>query len=137
MFKKVIFSIMAIAAVLTFAGNMTSCTPQQSGTVMYSVEMGSFFDNMDVLRNAIEKDFVKEGFQWAGAGHNYILEGEVKACNKKAETIFKKCCQAVDKDRSLLSLPLALKGVTISMVYIYGSSEEHELCTYTFVEEDK
>ena len=92
---------------------------------------------MDILRNAVEKDFEAKGLQWAGAGHNYMLEGEVKACNKKATAIFKECCKAVDQDRSKLALPLALKGVTISMVYCYGSSEEHELTTYTFVEEDK
>ena len=128
---------MAVAALLTTAGLMTSCKTVQMGTVLYSVNMGSFEDNMDILRNAIEKDFEAKGLQWAGAGHNYMLEGEVEDCNKKATAIFKECCKAVDKDRSKLSLPLALKGVTISMVYCYGSSEEHELTTYTFVEEDQ
>jgi len=137
MFKKVIFCIMAVAAILTTAGIMTSCKPVQSGTILYNVDMGSFEDNMDILRNAIEKDFEKQGLQWAGGGHNYMLEGEVKACNKKAAAIFQNCCLAVDKDRSRLSLPLALKGVTISFMYTYGSNEEHELSTYTFVEEDK
>lgn len=116
---------------------MTSCAPEQRGDVIYSVNMGDFFDNMDILRNAIEKDFEKEGFTWLGSGHYYVLNGEVKACNKKAEAIFKKCCQAVDKDRTKISLPLALKGVTISMDYSYGGDKEQQLCTYTFVEEDK
>jgi hypothetical protein len=137
MLKKLIFGIMAVAAILTTAGMMTSCEPQQYGTVLYTVNMGTFDDNMDVLRNAVEKDFEAKGLEWAGAGHNYVLEGEVKACNKKATAIFQECCKAVDQDRSKLALPLALKGVTISMVYCYGSSEEHELTTYTFVEEDK
>ena len=137
MLKKLIIGIMAVAAVLTTTGLMTSCNPVESGTVLYTVNMGSFEDNMDILRNAVEKDFEAKGFKWAGAGHNYILEGEVKACNKKATAIFQECCKAVDQDRSKLSLPLALKGVTISLVYCYGNSDEHELSTYTFVEEDK
>lgn len=137
MLKKAIFCIMAVAAILTTAGIMTSCAPVQSGTVLYSIDMGSFEDNMDILRNAVEKDFEKQGLQWAGAGHNYLLEGEVNACNRKASAIFKNCCEAVDKDRSKLALPLALKGVTISLNYTYGNSEEHQLSTYTFVQEDK
>ena len=137
MFKKIIFGIIAVAAILTTAGMMTSCNPVEYGTVLYSVDMGSFDDNMDILRNAVEKDFVAKGFKWAGSGHNYILEGEVKACNRKATAIFQECCKAVDQDRSKVALPLALKGVTISLVYCYGSSEEHQLTTYTFVEEDK
>lgn len=137
MLKKLIFGIMAVAAILTTAGMMTSCEPVQSGTVLYSVDMGSFEDNMDVLRNAIEKDFEAKGLEWTGGGHYYVLEGEVKACNRKATAIFQECCQAVDKDRSKLALPLALKGVTISMVYCYGDSKDRQLTTYTFVEEDK
>jgi hypothetical protein len=137
MLKKIFMGLMAVAVVLTVSGIMTSCEPVQSGTVLYTVKMGSFEDNMDVLRNAIEKDFEKEGFTWAGAGHNYILEGEVKSCNKKATAIFQKCCKAVDDDRSKMSVPLALKGVTVYMVYCYGSSEENDLTSYTFVGEDK
>ena len=136
MIKKIFIGIMAIVAVLTVAGTMTSCEPVQSGTILYNVDMKEFDDNMDLLRNAVEKDFESLGLKWAGAGHNYMLEGEVKACNKKAAAIFEQCCKAVDKDRSRLSLPLALKGQTIALMYTYGSSEEHELCTYTFVEED-
>lgn len=137
MLKKLVFGIMAVAAMLTSAGVMTSCEPVQSGTVMYTVDMGSFFDNMDILRNAIEKDFEAKGLQWAGSGHYYILEGEVKACNKKATAVFQECCKAVDKDRSKMALPLKLKGVTISLNYTYGGSQDSELSTYTFVEEDK
>ena len=137
MFKRLIFGIMAVAAILTTAGLMTSCEPVEMGTVLYKVDMGSFEDNMDILRNAVEKDFEAKGLQWAGAGHNYMLEGVVKDCNKKAAAVFQECCKAVDDDRSKLALPLALKGVTISFVYCYGSSDEHELSTYTFVKEDK
>ena len=137
MFKKIIFGIMAVAAVLTTAGLMTSCEPVQSGTVLYSVDMGSFEDNMDVLRDAVEHDFEAKGLEWTGGGHYYVLEGEVKACNRKATAIFQECCKAVDQDRSKLALPLALKGVTISMVYCYGDSKDRQLTTYTFVEEDK
>ena len=137
MFKKFFMGLMAAAVVLTVAGIMTSCNPVQEGTILYTVDMGSFEDNMDILRNAVEKDFEKEGLTWAGAGHNYMLEGEVKACNKKAAAIFQKCCKAVDDDRTKISLPLALKGVTIRMMYTYGSNEEKELSAYTFVKEDK
>jgi len=138
MMKKILFSLMAAAAILTVAGTMTSCEKVESGTVLYSVDMGTFEDNMDVLRNAVEKDFISQGLKWAGAGHNYILEGEVKECNKKATAIFQSCCKAVDQDRSRLAVrQLAIKGQTIKLVYCYGSSEEHELSTYTFVEEDQ
>ena len=137
MFKRLIFGIMAVAAILTTAGLMTSCEPVEMGTVLYKVDMGSFEDNMDILRNAVEKDFEAKGLKWAGAGHNYMLEGVVKDCNKKAAAVFQECCKGVDEDRSKLALPLALKGVTISIVYCYGSSDEHELSTYTFVKEDK
>ena len=137
MFKRLIFGIMAVAAILTTAGLMTSCEPVEMGTVLYKVDMGSFEDNMDILRNAVEKDFEAKGLKWAGAGHNYMLDGVVKDCNKKAAAVFQECCKAVDEDRSKLALPLALKGVTISIVYCYGSSDEHELSTYTFVKEDK
>lgn len=137
MFKKIFTGIMAFVVVMTVAGIMTSCEPIQRGDILYNVDMGEFEDNMDVLRNAIEKDFETLGLNWAGAGHTYMLNGEVKSCNKLATQIFQQCCKAVDQDRSKLSLPLALKGQTIYLMYTYGSNEEKELSSYTFVEEDK
>ena len=137
MFKKIFIGIMAIVAVLTVAGTMTSCKPVQGGTVLYSVDMRDFDDNMDLLRNAIEKDFESLGLKSAGTAHDYVLEGELEACNKKAAAIFEQCCKAVDKDRTKVPVALALKGQTIAMNYIYGGNDEKVLCTYTFVEEDK
>ena len=136
MLKKIFISVMAVVAILTVSGLMTSCEPVRTGTLLYDIDMKGFDDNMDLLRNAIEADFEAKGLKWAGSGHTYMLEGEVKACNKKAAAIFTECCQAVDKDRSKLPLPLALKGETIGFRYTYGQ-EEAELTTYTFVEEDK
>jgi len=137
MFKKIFFGIMAIVAVLTVAGTMTSCKPVKSGTSLYEIDMKGFDDNGDLLRNAIEADFEKLGFTWSGGGHYYILEGEVNACNKKAVSIFQQCCKAVDQDRSKLPLPLALKGQTIALKGQYANEPVQELSTYTFVEEDK
>ena len=104
---------------------------------MYCVETndGDFFDNMDVLKNAIEDSFVPGGMQQA-SDHYYVLEGEVNACNKKATTIFQNRCKEIDKDRSQLSLPLAIKGVTVKLMYTYGGSKDTQLSTYTFKEND-
>ena len=127
--------IMAIVAVLAVAGTMTSCNVK-SGTNLYEVDMKGFDDNMDVLRNAIEKDFEKLGLKWSGGSHIYVLTGEVNSCNRLATQIFQQCCKAVDKDRSCLSVPLALKGKTIALKHTYADQPEEELSTYTFVEED-
>ena len=137
MFKKIFFGIMAIVAVMTVAGTMTSCKPVKSGTNLYEVEIKGFDDNMDLLRNAVEKDFEKLGLAYSGGSHIYVLEGEVKKCNKLATDVFQQCCKAVDQDRSKLALPLALKGKTIALKHTYGGEPEEELSTYTFVEEDK
>jgi len=136
MFKKVFVGIMAVVAILAVAGTMTSCNVE-TGTILYTVDMRDFDDNMDLLRNAIEKDFIELGLKDAGASHTFMLEGEVKSCNKLASEIFQQCCKAVDNDRSRIPLPLALKGQTIALMYTYGSNDEHELSTYTFVGEDK
>ena len=136
MLKKILFCIVAIATVLTVGTSLTSCE-HKSGTVIYSVNTGDFFDNMDVLKNAIEKGFEEGGMKRLGSGHNYILEGEVNSCNNKAKSIFKSSCEAVDKDRSKMALPLAIKGVTVKLMYTYGGDPEAELTSYTFVEEDK
>jgi len=136
MVKKIFIGIMAFIAVLAVSGVMTSCNVK-SGTSLYEIDMKDFDDNMDILRNAIEADFEKLGLAWSGGGHYFIMEGEVNACNKKAASIFQQCCKAVDKDRSKLSLPLALKGKTIALKGQYANEPSQEVSTYTFVEEDK
>ena len=136
MIKKIFIGIMAVAAILTVAGTMTSCEPVKSGTILYEIDTRNFPDNMDLLKNAIERDFETLGLRHEGDGHIYVLEGEVKACNSKAAAIFQQCCKAVDQDRSRLSLPLALKGETIAFIYTYAGVDA-ELSTYTFVEEDQ
>ena len=133
--KKIFLSIVAIVAVLTVAVCMTSCE-RKSGTIIYSVDTGNFFDNMDVLKNAIEKGLEEGGMKWLGSGHYYVLEGEVNSTNNKAKTIFQNSCKAVDKDRSKMALPLAIKGVTVKLKYTYGGDPDAELSSYTFVEED-
>ena len=135
MFKKLFMGIMAIVAVVAVAGTMTSCSVK-AGTSIYEVDMKGFDDNMDILRNAIEKDFETLGFTREG-DHYFILNGEVNSNNKKAAAIFQQCCKAVDKDRSKLSLPLALKGQTIALKGQLANEPSQEISTYTFVEEDK
>lgn len=133
---KKIFSLLAILGVLTFSGvTSTSCQPVEGGDVMYNVDTGDFFDNMDILTSAIDKGFEQAGFRRATeTSHYWILTGEKNACNKKATETFTKRCQEIDKDRSQMMLPLALKGVTIKLIYTYSGT--HDLAIYTFVEED-
>jgi len=137
MLKKFFLSFLAIVVVMTVAVSMTSCE-QKSGTVIYSVDTGNFFDNMDVLKDAIEEGLVQGGMKrLSESNHYYVLEGEVNSCNNKAKSIFQNSCQAVDKDRSKMALPLAIKGVTVKLKYSYGGDPEADLTSYTFVEEDK
>ncbi len=130
---KKIFAVLAAALALTAAGVLShSCAPVESGDVLYSVEV-SFFDNMDILTSAIDKGFEDAGFT-AVSTHIWLLRGEKNACNKKAKDIFLSRCEAIDKDRNLMAFPLALKGETVKLSYTF--SGDHELSSYTFVEED-
>lgn len=131
---KKIFSVFAIFGILTFMGlSTTSCEKTETGDVMYHVDEGDFFDNMDILAYSIDKGFEDAGFTSVST-HYWKLTGEKKACNKKATEVFQNRCKAIDKDRSQILLPLALKGVTVTLIYTYQG--DYELSTYTFVEED-
>lgn len=131
---KKIFTVFAIFGILTFMGlSTTSCKTVEKGDVMYHVDEGDFFDNMDILAYSIDKGFEDAGFTNLST-HYWKLNGEKNACNAKATETFQNRCKAIDKDRSLIALPLALKGVTVKLIYTWDG--DHELSTYTFVEED-
>lgn len=126
--------LLALAATLV-ALLVSSCQPIEMGTVMYHVDLGNFFDNMDILAYSIDKGFESAGLTKLEVGvHYWTLNGEKNSCNKKAQQAFLDRCKVIDKDRSQLLVPLALKGVTIKLIYTYQG--DHELCTYTFVEND-
>ena len=109
--------LLALAATLV-ALLVSSCQPIEMGTVMYHVDLGNFFDNMDILAYSIDKGFESAGLKPLEVGvHYWTLEGEKKSCNKKAQQAFLDRCQAIDKDRSQLLVPLALKGVTVKLIY--------------------
>lgn len=129
--KKIIAIVAAAVALL-----VSSCQPLETGTVMYHVQIDeSFFDNMDILAYGIDEGFAQAGLKKMEVGaHYWTLEGEKNACNKKASAAFLARCQAIDKDRSLLALPLAIKGVKVTLIYTY--SGDHELTSYTFKEEN-
>ena len=125
---KKIFAIAAALMALLFS----ACQPLETGTVMYHVSIDeSFFDNMDILAYGIDEGFKQGGLTKMEVGaHYWTLEGEKNACNKKASEVFLNRCKAIDNDRSLLDLPLDLKGVKVTLIYTYGG--DHELTSYTF-----
>lgn len=125
--KKIIAVFAAVMALL-----VSSCQPLETGTVMYHVKIDdSFFDNMDILAYGIDEGFAQGGLTKLEVGaHYWKLEGEKNACNRKASAAFTKRCEAIDNDRSLLALPLDLKGVKVTLIYTY--SGDHELTSYTF-----
>ena len=132
---KKIFSLFAILGILTFVGlSTTSCKKVEKGDVMYHIDEGDFFDNMDILAYSIDKGFEEAGFTNIST-HYWKLNGEKNACNDKATETFQNRCKAIDKDRSQMALPLDLKGVTVKLIYTWDG--DHELSTYTFVEEAK
>ena len=133
--KKLIALIAAVAALAVTGLSTSSCKPIETGLVMYHVDLGNFYDNMDILAYSIDEGFKDGGLTKMEVGaHYWELTGEKNACNEKAKKAFLNRCQKIDKDRSLLGLPLALKGVTIKLIYTYQG--DHELCSYTFVEKD-
>ncbi len=125
--KKIFAIVAAVMALL-----ISSCQPLETGTVMYHVKIDeSFFDNMDILAYGIDEGFAQAGLTKMEVGvHYWTLNGEKNACNKKASDAFLNRCKAIDNDRSLLTLPLDLKGVKVTLIYTY--SGDHELTSYTF-----
>ena len=130
--KKIIAIIAAVVALGAAALMSSACQPYEHGVISYHIDEGDFFDNQDILAYAIDKGFEDAGFTYVST-HYWSLTGEKNACNKKAEQTFINRCKAIDKDHSLMRLPLALKGTTIKLKYHF--IEEHELTSYTFVED--
>lgn len=136
---KKVFSLFAILSVLAFSCfTMTSCKEEVTGNVIYHVDEGDFFDNMDVLLYAIDEGFEKDGFTNVST-HYWQLVGVKADLNKKAQATFLNRCKYIDQNRSkmdgLISL-LALKGVTVKLRYDAVGERDVELASYTFVEEN-
>ena len=133
---KKVFSLFAILSVLAFSCfTMTSCQEEVIDDMLYHVDTGDFFDNMDLLTSSIDVGFEKAGFERVGA-HYWKLRGNKAQLNKKAKEVFQNRCKEIDKDRSQILLPLALKGVTIKLRYDAVGEKDVELDSYTFVEQD-
>ena len=133
---KKIFALLAAVCALVVAGLSTSsCQPIETGLVTYHVDVNDFPDNADILRSALDEGFKSAGLTPLEVGvHYWTLTGEKNKCNEQAKNAFLNRCKAIDKDRSLMRLPLALKGYTIKLIYTYQG--DPELATYTFVEEN-
>lgn len=133
--KKILAIIAAVSALAIAAYFTSSCKPVESGVVMYHVDVGTFNDNYDILRSALDEGFQAGGLTKVPVGtHYWQLEGDKDKCNSKAEEVFLNRCKAIDKNRNLMLMPLALKGYTITLVYTYNG--DHDLVSYKFVEEN-
>lgn len=132
----------AVVAVLALSlATMTSCEKTEQ-TMVYCVEIVDFNDNTDILRSSIDKGFEEAGFK-SSLNHIWQTFGTESSCNQKATTAFQKRVKEIDKDRTQLkdpftglSLPLAIKGVTVKLINLASGSKEIEISSYTFVEED-
>ena len=132
--KKILFAFAVLATLAFTAGFMSSCEEVETSTYIFHVKV-SFFDNMDILASAIDEGFRKDGFTNVST-HYWQLVGVKSELNKKAKATFQNRCKEIDKDRSQLALPLALKGVTIKLIYDAYDDKNAVLDSYTFVEED-
>lgn len=140
--KKAIVSMLAVIAVLSLSlATMTSCEKTEQ-TMEYYVKFDNFADNWDILRSSIDKGFEEAGFK-SSLNHIWQTFGTESSCNKKATAAFQKRVKEIDKDRTQLkdpftglSLPLAIKGVTVKLINLGSGSKEIEIDSYTFVEED-
>lgn len=140
--KKAIVSMFAVVAVLALSlATMTSCEKTEQ-TMVYCVEIVDFNDNTDILRSSIDKGFEEAGFK-SSLNHIWQTFGTESSCNQKATTAFQKRVKEIDKDRTQLkdpftglSLPLAIKGVTVKLINLGSGNKEIEIDSYTFVEED-
>lgn len=140
--KKAIVSMLAVIAILSLSlATMTSCEKTEQ-TMVYCVEIVDFNDNTDILRSSIDKGFEEAGFK-SSLNHIWQTFGTESSCNQKATTAFQKRVKEIDKDRTQLkdpftglSLPLAIKGVTVKLINLGSGNKEIEIDSYTFVEED-
>lgn len=125
--KKFFAKIVAVVAVLGAMLATSSCV-EQKGDFIYDVKV-DFFDNFDVLKRGFDQAFKDAGCDQLGS--YWHLNGEKNSCNSKVKNSFLARAQAIDNDRSLISLPLDLKGQTVTLTAQWGS-DEYTLATYTF-----
>ena len=124
---------LAIAALVLLCAmfSVSSCVTVQ-GDFIYETKI-SFFDNLDILGRALDKGFENAGCDKLGS--YWHLNGEKNSCDKRVKEAFLNRAQAIDKDRSQMTIPLALKGESVTLWVQYGS-DKYSLATYTFVEDD-
>lgn len=125
--KKLIATIAAVAAILGAMLCSNSCV-EQKGDFIYDVQV-DFFDNMDILTRGFDQAFKDAGCDLMS--NYWHLNGEKNACDAKVKNAFLARAQAIDNDRSLILLPLDLKGQTVTLNAQYGS-DKYELAKYTF-----
>ena len=129
--KKFLAIAAVVVALWAALSSATSCVTMQ-GDFIYDLEI-SFFDNLDILRRGFDK-----GFEAAGCdklGSNWHLNGEKNSCDSRVKNAFLNRAQQIDKDRSQISLPLDLKGETVTLKAQYGT-DTYVLATYTFKEDN-
>jgi hypothetical protein len=125
--KKLIATIAVVVAILGAMFSTSSCV-EQKGDFIYDVKV-DFFDNMDILTRSFDKAFQDAGCDLLGS--YWHLNGEKNACDAKVKNAFLARAQAIDNDRSLILLPLDLKGQTVTLNVSWGS-DKYELAKYTF-----
>ena len=125
--KKLIATIAAVAAILGAMLCTNSCV-EQKGDFIYDIKV-DFFDNMDILTRGFDQAFKDAGCDLLGS--YWHLNGEKNSCDSKVKNAFLARAQAIDNDRSLITLPLDLKGQTVTLNVSWGS-DKYVLATYTF-----
>jgi len=125
--KKFFAKLVAVVAVLGAMLATSSCT-EQKGDFIYEVNV-DFFDNFDILKRGFDQAFKDAGCDLMGS--YWHLNGEKNSCDSKVKNSFLARAQAIDNDRSLISLPLDLKGQTVTLTAQWGS-DKYTLATYTF-----
>ena len=125
--KKLIATIAAVAAILGAMLCSNSCV-EQKGDFIYDVKV-DFFDNMDILTRSFDQAFKDAGCDLMGS--YWHLNGEKNTCDSRVKNAFLARALAIDNDRSLILLPLDLKGQTVTLNVSWGS-DKYELAKYTF-----
>ncbi|MBR4809047.1 MAG: hypothetical protein IK031_02055 [Bacteroidales bacterium] len=136
--KKLFAVIVAACAMLGASMLNTSCAPIEHGFILYKIDLGSYADEHGVLGFGIAEGLAAAGLEAESAPYYWKLDGEKNAMNKKAADAFTTRCQAIDKNRSLLSDPtVPIKGVTAKLHFSFGTADEGYCATYTFKEANK
>lgn len=125
--KKFFAKLVAVVAVLGAMLATSSCV-EQKGDFIYEVNV-DFFDNFDILKRGFDQAFKDAGCDLIGS--YWHLNGEKNSCDSKVKNSFLARAQAIDNDRSLISLPLDLKGQTVTLTVQWGN-DKYTLATYTF-----